>query len=168
MKFKTAIFTSWAILTISACDSDQATQPLTNTEAELVLTVKESGGCARMGPNCGARFLFSDGTVEAARNEGETTTAVEVTASIDRELTQNLITIIENEDFESLRQSLPVGSCQGCVDGVDFEYIINSEPEDIIFSSIQHQFDTSTNFFATAEVVYRGMKEVTPLVLRRR
>ena len=160
------ILTTILLLCLSACGADKSITAA--SESLPILTIKQSGGCMRIGPNCAVHTLFSDGKVQASRNLGEQTSAVEVTAAIDSGITQSWLMAAEAENFLALRQSLPTGQCAGCVDGIDLQYIINTSTDTVTFSSIEHAFDPSFTFFSTTADIYRAMAEAAPLELRTR
>jgi len=162
-----------ALSGIAACNSDPATDSSSQVTAddEPILTIKQSGGCVRMGPNCAIHTLYEDGRVEVARNTFDNSNALpiaETTGTIDSGQVQSWQLVVENEDFDALRSSLPEGRCAGCVDGVDFEYIITTANQTIRFSSIDHEFDLSYTFFSITADLYRKMSSVAPLEVRRR
>ncbi len=163
---KLALFSVALLLCLAGCGAD--TPASDTTQPNLILTVKQSGGCVRMGPNCAVHTLFSNGEVQLARNLGEQTSEVEVTASIDTGLVESWLMAIEDENFNALRQNLPAGQCAGCVDGVDLEYIVHKGSDSESFSSIEYAFDTSFTFFAITEDIYTAMQAAAPLVLQQR
>ncbi len=168
MLFRPMILTAALLLCASACEADKPGTTSIEARPLPILTVIQSGGCVRIGPNCAVHTLFDDGKVQAARNTGEQTPAVEVTATIDAGIAQSWLMAAEAEDFATLRQSLPAGQCAGCVDGIDLQYIINTSTDSVTFSSIEHEFDTSSTFFTITAKIYRSMMEAAPLELLNR
>ena len=92
-------------------------------QTEPVLVVVESGGCYQAGPLCRTLTFFADGT--ATVDWPEEADQAQQSYDLDPEVIGRWIDVVVSTDLDALVDSLPEGSCQGCVDGVDYTMTID-------------------------------------------
>ena len=133
---------------------------------ELVLVYIETGGCAMMGPNCATYQLWSDGTVEVFRSSfDEVGDVPEDTGFLDPSIPAK-IRRLAGEIPADFLASLPEGSCQGCVDGIDVTIVIQlGLGASFHIDSITHQIPWNDPLFASIEIARTQMGELAPLPL---
>ena len=148
-----------AALLIAALLLVSCGQATADLEAQQIYFRGESsGGCFQLGPNCLRLDVYGDGTVQAYR-VGETKDTRVATGSIDPGLVTALYHETVNTDLQALRDELPPGECQGCVDGIDTAMTFLTSPTaepDTIFSSVDVRLDPSEPLFDIAWKVYRA------------
>ena len=118
-----------------------------------------------MGPNCRTFGLWSDGTAGVYRNGAVAPTdpldrseAVELT-TIGSELTAELIAISDATDYDDLEARLSPGSCQACVDGIDYLLTLHTEAGPRHLSSNEFQFDQAEPLFRAVDEALTAMAE---------
>ena len=158
-------------LLLSACggtasvSSTTTTAPPVGPETDTVVLAAElTGGCAMMGPNCERFVVFGDGTVEAYRVGENAAQPVDV-GSIDPELVATLHDSVNKTDLDALRERLPPGECQGCVDGIDTLATFTVNGTEVTFSSIDTKLTPTEPVFAAMWVVIDAARDATDLPL---
>jgi len=140
-------------------------------DPELLMVISENGGCLMMGPNCRTFGLWSDGT--AAVYRGGTGLPVDTldqdsaadVAIIGAELATRLATISNTTDFDALVERLEPGSCQACVDGIDYWLTLHTEAGARQLSSNEFAFDQAEPLFQAVGEVLTAMSERLQLPL---
>jgi len=118
-----------------------------------------------MGPNCRTFGLWSDGIAAVYRQPGELPiggldqdAAVDVSV-IDAELATQLIAIANVTDFDDLEARLNPGSCQACVDGIDYQFTLHTNAGPRYFTSNEFEFDQSEPLFQAVDNALTAMAE---------
>lgn len=149
----------------AATTSTTVPAPTTVGEAELVMTISELGGCNWMGPNCRTFGLWSDGTAAVYRFSAELPTesldrdeAVDV-AAVGTALADELMGIANTIDFDELESRLAPGSCQACVDGIDYVLTLHTASGTRHLSSNEFRFDQTEPLFAAVDETLTAMSE---------
>lgn len=117
-------------------------------QTEPVLVVVESGGCHQAGPLCRTLTFFADGT--ATVDWPEEADQAQQSYDLDPEVIGRWIDVVVATDLDVLVDSLPEGSCQGCVDGVDYTMTIDVAGTTTTLDSMVVEFVRDEPLFATA------------------
>jgi hypothetical protein len=136
-------------LVLAACGSSRevtASTQLSIDPDRVVVTVVQSGGCMMMGPNCPTFVVYANAQVDLLRTGGPD--APVDSSIVDESLITELVTELGEVDLEALRQRLPAGECQGCVDGTDTTFVFLMPSGEVTFNSIDEMLDPSEALFA--------------------
>jgi len=135
-------------------------------EHQTILIIEVEGGCMRVGPNCPRYELRMDGSYDVYR-QGEP--EIVKTAQLDQALVNEWLIITEITDLNELREKLGEGSCNACIDGVDFKYTVVGKVEKITFDSQKEDFyNNKEPFFLQTHKLRDAMRINAPLETKHR
>lgn len=137
------------------------------TESEpvtLVLSYAEVGGCDWAGPNCPTYQLWSDGTIEVLRSSLDGSGGTPEDSAVIEAALATKIQRLARELPADFLDTLPEGSCQACVDGIDVAIVVHlGTDERFSISSVAHTVPWNDPLFATISVVREQMGDVLEL-----
>jgi len=129
------------------------------------MIISENGGCFMMGPNCRTFGMWSDGTAAVYRMETDLPadtldqSEAEAVASIGTELAAHLTAISDATDFDDLEARLGPGTCNACVDGIDYLLTLYTDAGPRHFSSNEFEFDQTETLFRAVENALAAMSQ---------
>jgi len=131
-----------------------------------VLIIEATGGCFMGGPNCPRYELRKDGSFSLVRlNENK----IEKEASLDPKMVIEWIRLVENTDISAMIAKLGPGTCNSCIDGVDFKYEVNTQRNQFTLESTEVDFFKNQEpFFSQTEKILRAMMGTAKLEIKKR
>lgn len=166
-----ALITTSCLFAVVACGDDSSTSRDTSGDTatpshSVVLRYETTGGCLMMGPNCATYVVYSDGTVEVYRT-GENAPA-EVVGSIPEAEVAAFLDSVDDTDFEALAAEVGPGTCNACVDGIDYIVTLTLADGPIELDSTIVNFDLTNDFFANVETLMEDVRAVGELAIQQR
>jgi len=158
------------LFALAACGDDSTSEGTTTdtaaAERSVVLRYETTGGCLMMGPNCATYVVYSDGTVEIYRT-GENAPA-EITGAIPEAEVAAFLDSVKDTDFEALAAEVGPGTCNACVDGIDYKLSLTLADGPVELDSTIVNFDFTNDFFANVETLINDVRAVGELEIQQR